>query len=189
MTSPGIPEIMNEQKQFNESLIARGVPQQILASIALGSGLRALKEAGVPRDKMLEACGALWPPAEGEITPAIIVPAAPSTPSALGVSSAATAAQKAELERATQELIAAAKAEIIKSAELEVQAMRTSHDNACALVASMHEAAMGKVCEPVLGIVEDVADLRAERDSLKAQLEEVLTAPAPAKSAGKTIDV
>ena len=170
MTSPGIPEIMTEQKKLNESLIARGVPQQVLASIALGSGLKALKDAGVPREKMLEACGALWPPAEGDVTPAILVEATPA--------SGASADQKAELERATQELIAAAKAEIVKSAELEVQAMRSSHDNACALVACMLEAALGKVCEPVRGPVEDVLDLRMERDSLKAQLEEVLTAPA-----------
>lgn len=190
MTSPGIPEIMTEQKKLNESLIARGVPHQVLASIALGSGLKALKDAGVPREQMLEACGALWPGS----------PAVPAMPDLAAISQSALE-QKAELDRATQELVAAAKAEIIKSAELEVQAMRSSHDNACALVASMHEAAMGKVCEPVRGPVEDVIDLRverdelrAERDVLKAQLEEMLTAPAPVKTApaaksSKTIDV
>ena len=41
------------------------------------------------------------------------------------------------------------------------------------LVAKMHEAAVGRVDAPIRGVIEDVEDLRIERDSLKAQLEGV----------------
>jgi hypothetical protein len=39
------------------------------------------------------------------------------------------------------------------------------------LVAKMHEAAVGRVDAPIRGVIEDVEDLRIERDSLKTQLE------------------
>ena len=39
------------------------------------------------------------------------------------------------------------------------------------LVAKMHEAAVGRVDKPIRGIIEDVEDLRLERDKLKAAME------------------
>jgi hypothetical protein len=39
--------------------------------------------------------------------------------------------------------------------------MSDNYSNACKLVADMHRAAMGRVCGPRRGVVEDVADLRA----------------------------
>lgn len=42
---------------------------------------------------------------------------------------------------------------------------------ACTLVAEMHKAAVGEYRGCASGVVEDVADLKAERDALKAALE------------------
>lgn len=39
------------------------------------------------------------------------------------------------------------------------------------LVAKMHEAAVGRVDKPIRGIIEDIEDLRLERDELKAKIE------------------
>lgn len=39
------------------------------------------------------------------------------------------------------------------------------------LLAKMHEAAVGRVDKPIRGIIEDVEDLRLDRDDLKAKLE------------------
>ena len=54
----------------------------------------------------------------------------------------------------------------------ENAALRTERDEAqrdylraCQTVAEMHAAAVGEVCGPKRGVVEDVADLRAERDA------------------------
>lgn len=49
----------------------------------------------------------------------------------------------------------------------------TGYGKACKLVADMHLAAVGEVKGPNRGVVEDIADLRAERDELAAQLEAV----------------
>ena len=38
--------------------------------------------------------------------------------------------------------------------------MRARYDDACALVARMHAAAVGEVCGPIRGVVEDVEDVR-----------------------------
>lgn len=42
--------------------------------------------------------------------------------------------------------------------------MKEAHDGACELVAAMHAAAMGRVCGPNRGVVEDVTDLRLRAD-------------------------
>lgn len=43
--------------------------------------------------------------------------------------------------------------------------------HACLLVSQMHRAAMNDVIGPKRGVVEDILDLRAERDALQQQLE------------------
>jgi hypothetical protein len=48
---------------------------------------------------------------------------------------------------------------------------QAERDEACGLVARMHEAAMGEVCGPKRGVVEDIADLGAERDALQARVD------------------
>ena len=45
-----------------------------------------------------------------------------------------------------------------------IERLRTDYANACKLVADMHLAAMGQIVGPVLGVVEDVAALRNQRD-------------------------
>lgn len=47
---------------------------------------------------------------------------------------------------------------------------REEFDHACQQIAAMHAAAVGEVRGPIRGVVEDVADLRAERDRLAAAL-------------------
>lgn len=51
--------------------------------------------------------------------------------------------------------------------------LRTDYEEACKLVAYMHAAAMGKVTSPVLGVIEDVAALKAEADRLRGVVSEV----------------
>jgi hypothetical protein len=51
-----------------------------------------------------------------------------------------------------------------RTAEAEAERLRDDYDKACVLVADMHAAAMGEVTGPVLGVVEDVADLRRQVD-------------------------
>ena len=55
--------------------------------------------------------------------------------------------------------------------EARAEAVRSRGDceGACKTVAEMHAAAMGKICGPARGVVEDVEDLRKERDALKAE--------------------
>jgi len=49
----------------------------------------------------------------------------------------------------------------------EVVVPRADYDSACEQIAAMHAAAVGEVRGPIRGVVEDVADLRAERDELR----------------------
>jgi hypothetical protein len=42
--------------------------------------------------------------------------------------------------------------------------MKEAHDGACELVAAMHTAAVGRVCGPNRGVVEDVTDVRLRAD-------------------------
>lgn len=60
--------------------------------------------------------------------------------------------------------------------DIEIADRRADYERACALVADMHAAAMGGVVGPARGIVEDVADLRAERDALHKALAGALEA-------------
>lgn len=46
-------------------------------------------------------------------------------------------------------------------------AMKEDYESACKTIADMHEAAMGSVIGPKLGVVEDVADLRKELRGLQ----------------------
>jgi len=52
--------------------------------------------------------------------------------------------------------------------EAEVERWKVEHGIACKLVADMHEAAIGYVGGPIRGVLEDVADLRIERDEYQA---------------------
>lgn len=53
-----------------------------------------------------------------------------------------------------------------------IEALRVSHNSACSLVARMHKAAVGRVCGPIRGVVEDVADLRDAFESQSDLLEQ-----------------
>jgi hypothetical protein len=50
-----------------------------------------------------------------------------------------------------------------RTAELtaDVAEQRGNYEHACQTIAAMHAAAMGEICGPNRGVVEDVADLRA----------------------------
>lgn len=50
---------------------------------------------------------------------------------------------------------------------MDNEALQYSYDQACKLVAQMHEAAMGERTGPVLGVIEDIAALRAEMLELR----------------------
>jgi vacuolar-type H+-ATPase subunit I/STV1 len=47
--------------------------------------------------------------------------------------------------------------------------LKEDYQRACRTVASMHLAAMGEVVGPNRGVVEDIADLKAERDRLQSE--------------------
>lgn len=67
-------------------------------------------------------------------------------------------------------------AELRKATEQEAQlrgllAARTKeYEEACALIARMHAGAVGEVCGPIVGVVEDVETVRRERDQARAAL-------------------
>jgi hypothetical protein len=48
----------------------------------------------------------------------------------------------------------------------EVDRFHADYEQACRTIAAMHEAAVGEIRGPRRGVVEDVADLRDERDRL-----------------------
>lgn len=50
---------------------------------------------------------------------------------------------------------------------------RQNYQGACGTVAAMHAAAMGEVTAPVRGVVEDIKDLRIERDNLRSALSDI----------------
>ena len=54
--------------------------------------------------------------------------------------------------------------------QLELESAKEDYLNACKLVADMHAAAVGEVTGPRLGVVEDVAAIKTERDELLALL-------------------
>lgn len=55
---------------------------------------------------------------------------------------------------------------------LDVLAIKDDYNHACVTIADMHAAATGRVGGSIRGVVEDVQDLRAERDCLKDLLSE-----------------
>lgn len=68
----------------------------------------------------------------------------------------------------------------------DVAELRADYDSACRTVAEMHAAAVGSVRGPIRGVVEDVEDLRVERDELRRQVDELTAtaaAPRPRKAA------
>lgn len=59
-----------------------------------------------------------------------------------------------------------------EKAEAEVERLRADYGNACKAVVQAHAAATGRPGEgPFLGVIEDVAAVRAERDALRAEVE------------------
>lgn len=54
--------------------------------------------------------------------------------------------------------------------DAEIERLRKRCEEAEALVANMHEAAVGEICGPKVGVVEDVANLRIERDRLREEV-------------------
>lgn len=59
----------------------------------------------------------------------------------------------------------------LKGAESGREFWKREYEEACATIAKMHGAAVGKYGDgPKRGVVEDVEDLRAERDALAAQV-------------------
>ena len=58
-----------------------------------------------------------------------------------------------------------------KQLEQERDQLKEDYQRTCHLVAQMHMAAMNGVIGPKRGVIEDIADLREERDSLAAQNE------------------
>lgn len=49
----------------------------------------------------------------------------------------------------------------------ECKMMKYNYEHACSIVADMHKAAVGKICAPRKGVVEDVAKLRSMYLKLK----------------------
>lgn len=50
----------------------------------------------------------------------------------------------------------------IAELEAENERLKDNHEAACVIIADMHAAAIGEVTNPKLGVVEDVADVRAK---------------------------
>jgi hypothetical protein len=80
--------------------------------------------------------------------------------------------QQAQIRRMTAHSEAASllRTQAARIAELEVE-----RDRVCRLVVQMHAAATGYIQGPKRGVVEDVADLAAERDTLHAAITATLT--------------
>lgn len=66
--------------------------------------------------------------------------------------------------------------EALLAVEAERDKLRADYEQACKLVADMHMAAMGQRIGPVLGVVEDVAALRAQREADRAAMRQALEA-------------
>ena len=59
----------------------------------------------------------------------------------------------------------------------ELERAKWNYENACTTIANMHRAAMGTVCGPNIGVVEDVEELRKHRDQLLDTLQRWLHDP------------
>lgn len=60
------------------------------------------------------------------------------------------------------------------SLRAEANRFKGDHEDACKTIADMHAAAMGEVCGPNVGVVEDVAALRAKVEAFPKTLDEFL---------------
>lgn len=58
----------------------------------------------------------------------------------------------------------------VKELEADYSELKKSYIGACETVAKMHEAALGKVTGPSVGVVEDVAALRAENERMTEEI-------------------
>ena len=67
----------------------------------------------------------------------------------------------------------------ISNLQQRVAELADSYDSACRNVAALHAAAVGEVRGPIRGVVEDVEDLRKERDELAVIVERLLAALVP----------
>ncbi len=56
----------------------------------------------------------------------------------------------------------------VEQLEAELECAKADYLNACVTIANMHRAAVGEVTGPKRGVVEDIEDLRLERDALLA---------------------
>ena len=76
-------------------------------------------------------------------------------------------------QQAMTEAAAALEAQAAQIAErdAQIEALRDEYERACKLVADMHAAAMGAAVGPSLGVVEDIAALKAAHDQQAAQIE------------------
>ena len=63
-------------------------------------------------------------------------------------------------------------ADLYDELEKEKDEMRARWESACGTVAAMHAAAVGEVCGPRRGVVEDISDLRAEVERLTRERDE-----------------
>lgn len=64
----------------------------------------------------------------------------------------------------------------IDKLEAENERLKKDYQHACNLVADMHAAAVGDVTGPKVGVVEDVAAVRAENEQLRKDAERYRTA-------------
>jgi hypothetical protein len=113
------------------------------------------------------ACGVLKAE-EGALLRSLVEQERDAGDSLAGGVSASAATYARRYEQAAERLRKAR--EQRKEARAEAAEHKTNYLGACKTIAAMHAAAVGEVCGPRRGVVEDVADLRAERDSLRQQL-------------------
>lgn len=59
----------------------------------------------------------------------------------------------------------------IERLDTELRLAKEDHQRCCELVAAMHMAAIGGVRGPMRGVVQDIADLRADRDYLRLEID------------------
>lgn len=57
-------------------------------------------------------------------------------------------------------------AKAIAEKDAEISRLKNHYDEACVLVSRMHSAAMGGMCAPVVSVVDDIAEVRAQLDQI-----------------------
>jgi hypothetical protein len=60
--------------------------------------------------------------------------------------------------------------DVCRAVDAEIR-FRGEYEDACKTLALMHAAAVGEVAGPKRGVIEDIADLKSERDQLKEENE------------------